>query len=493
MQDCLLGKLPTVTDLQCAWLLLLFCAAPRANYLLRMLPPGATEAFARQHDEAVRNCLATLLSQGPQPLLPESACRALHLLLRYGGLGLRSAVETAPAAYWASWADCLPAIRTRAACVADRLVGNLQASADAAAPILAARHAAACLRVQGFEPPALGSLQRPPAQQDERECGDFLQGWQRLATTDSDQRALETHLSDLIPHLERCCCRRGHLDPLGDHRAACVTSGVLASRALPLERAVVRVCQEAGARVARNVRLADMTIDVPVSDERRSEVVANGLALWHGSQQAVDATIVSPVTRAGEAQPGAAVQPGRAPELVRARRCRLVVVGVEVGGRFGNEAATWLRLFAQHKSSAVPAALRTAARPPAVKDHADVPAVPPGACRGVSCWGPNFVTQVEKVVRKKKHTTQVSGNCSGVDARNFPHRIDIARRCLFTSPGLITTSKCRKWCCSERRFCRKECLHVHKMPCMLLGYEGQHLVVVFEGHRANDIMRFSMT
>ena len=55
--------------------------------------------------------------------------------------------------------------------------------------------------------------------------------------------------------------------------------------------------------------------------------------------QAVDATIVSPITRAGEAQPRADVQPGKAldasarrkrrqtyPELVRARRCRLVVV-----------------------------------------------------------------------------------------------------------------------------------------------------------------------
>ena len=101
----------------------------------------------------------------------------------------------------------------------------------------------------------------------------------------------------------------------------------------------VRVCQEAGARVARNVRLANMNIDVAVTDDRRIEVVANGLPCWHGSQQAVDATIVSPVTRNGEEQPGADVQPGRAllgaarrkrrqtyPELVRARRCRLVVL-----------------------------------------------------------------------------------------------------------------------------------------------------------------------
>ena len=120
-----------------------------------------------------------------------------------------------------------------------------------------------------------------------------------------------------------------------DHRAVCADAGVLASRAPPLERAVAHIYQEAGARVARNMRLADMNIDVPVSDNRRIEVVANGLPLWHGSQQAIDATIGSPVTRAGEAQPGADAQPGPAlvgatrrkrrqthPKLVRARRCR---------------------------------------------------------------------------------------------------------------------------------------------------------------------------
>ena len=72
----------------------------------------------------------------------------------------------------------------------------------------------------------------------------------------------------------------------------------------PLERAVARICREAGARVSRNVRVADMNIDVPVADARRIEVVANGLPLWHGSQLALDATIVSPVTRSGTAGMG---------------------------------------------------------------------------------------------------------------------------------------------------------------------------------------------
>ena len=56
--------------------------------------------------------------------------------------------------------------------------------------------------------------------------------------------------------------------------------------------------------------MADMNIDVAVSDDHHIEVVASGLPLWHGSQHAIDATIVSPVMRAGGA-PGADTQPGQ--------------------------------------------------------------------------------------------------------------------------------------------------------------------------------------
>ena len=74
-------------------------------------------------------------------------------------------------------------------------------------------------------------------------------------------------------------------------------------------------------------------------------------------------------------QPGADVHPGRAldraarrkkhhtyREFVQAQRCRLLVVGVKVEGRFGAEAATWLRLLARHRASAAPAATRPAAQ-----------------------------------------------------------------------------------------------------------------------------------
>jgi len=57
---------------------------------------------------------------------------------------------------------------------------------------------------------------------------------------------------------ERCRCGGG-LDSLGDHRSSGAQVGVLAQRAVPLERAVARICREAGARVATNVVLRELS------------------------------------------------------------------------------------------------------------------------------------------------------------------------------------------------------------------------------------------
>ena len=53
----LLARIPAVQDLQAAWLILLFCASARANFLLRALPPQATCEFSLQHDRSLRRCL----------------------------------------------------------------------------------------------------------------------------------------------------------------------------------------------------------------------------------------------------------------------------------------------------------------------------------------------------------------------------------------------------------------------------------------------------
>ena len=167
-----------------------------------------------------------------------------------------------------------------------------------------------------------------------------------------------------LPLSPRACTCRQLLDVLGDHRAACATAGVLASRAIPLERALARVCREASARVTRNVRLADMNLDVPVQDARRIEVVCNWLPLWHGEQRA---TLVSPLGRDGQPRANADAHPGIDvaqatrrkrcqiyPELERARRCRLVVCVLEVGGKWTPEAATFIRLLARARAAEVP-------------------------------------------------------------------------------------------------------------------------------------------
>ena len=89
-------------------------------------------------------------------------------------------------------------------------------------------------------------------------------------------------------------------------------------------------------------------------DGREIEVGANGLPLWHGAQLAVDATLVSPVQRNGRPQPQAASEDGRQlgvarrrkerkyHELLASRRCRLVVLALEVGGRWSEEALTFV-------------------------------------------------------------------------------------------------------------------------------------------------------
>ena len=107
-----LAQLPRLPDLQCAWLLLALCAAPRANHALRTIPPPDVAPYARMHDDAVWNTLATLLGGVP----PQEAAQAravAELPAALGGLGLLSATRAAPAAYWAGWADALPVLSQR--------------------------------------------------------------------------------------------------------------------------------------------------------------------------------------------------------------------------------------------------------------------------------------------------------------------------------------------------------------------------------------------
>ena len=75
--------------------------------------------------------------------------------------------------------------------------------------------------------------------------------------------------------------------------------GSSAGEAFLWERAAARVCREAGATVAANVLLRDLNIITRQHDDRRIEVIANGLPLWGGVQLAVDTTLVSALDARG--------------------------------------------------------------------------------------------------------------------------------------------------------------------------------------------------
>ena len=116
-----------------------------------------------------------------------------------------------------------------------------------------------------------------------------------------------------------------------------------------------------------------MNVDVPVSDARRIEILASALPVWHAAQVAIDATMVSPLGRDGQPKGSSARQAGAVleqaarrkretyPEVLTARRCRLVVFGIEVGGRWNGEARDLLRALARAKARERPQWLRASA------------------------------------------------------------------------------------------------------------------------------------
>ena len=105
-QQILLDRIPSMSDVQSAWLLLLHCASARANYQLRIVHPTAVEGFARAHDAGLWQCLSSILHIDPAQC-EETVRDAARMPLSLGGMGLRSAFRTRAPAFWASWSDCL--------------------------------------------------------------------------------------------------------------------------------------------------------------------------------------------------------------------------------------------------------------------------------------------------------------------------------------------------------------------------------------------------
>ena len=116
--------------------------------------------------------------------------------------------------------------------------------------------------------------------------------------------------------------------------------------------------------------LKDLNVNVSAEDSRRIEVFAQDLPCYGGVQLAVDVTLRSVLTGEGEAHPGAADSDGAVlaqarhdkertyPEIATSGRCKFVVMAIETGGRWSEEAVHVLRQLAHAKARESPSFMR---------------------------------------------------------------------------------------------------------------------------------------
>ena len=127
------------------------CAAPCTNHALRTIPPPDVAPYARMHDDAV----SVLLCEVP-PQEADHARAVATLPAALGGLGLLSAARTAPAAYWAGWADALPVLRERLVVLAEACACFLADGGGGVLSLQCAAEAAALLQTVSRDETAVG-------------------------------------------------------------------------------------------------------------------------------------------------------------------------------------------------------------------------------------------------------------------------------------------------------------------------------------------------
>ena len=193
----LLQRIPLLDDVQSAWLLLANCAAARANYSLRCVESQEVEPFARAHDSDMRQCLSQIL-QVNLAEVDQATQDTVTVPLSLGGLGVRSAVRTSKAAYWASWADSLAMINERHPQVVPQ-TSCLAAAASAARELTG---------VRDFDPPfwhALAQGVRPALHEpEELEPGCTRDGWQHEAASRVEMHFRDSDLYRENQHSQDC-------------------------------------------------------------------------------------------------------------------------------------------------------------------------------------------------------------------------------------------------------------------------------------------------
>ena len=167
---------------------------------------------------------------------------------------------------------------------------------------------------------------------------DLAQDWRCLQFPGFPRHLVAQIATSSPPNPRNCRCGH-HLDVFG-HRAVCARAGVLSRRGYALES------------VDLDLEIADR------ADARRLEVAVDGLPLFGGAQLAI-------ARRGVSVEDGVALTAARRrkehrfPELVGLRsRARLVVVGVEVQGRWSDETKLLVSQLARAKARQEPWLLR---------------------------------------------------------------------------------------------------------------------------------------
>ena len=111
---------------------------------------------------------------------------------------MRCSMRTAPAAYWAAWADVLPTLRQRYPLLAAEYVAELETGVQNTECLKEVLAAESLLRREGYLPPSYVDLAegaKPPnPPPSELDPGERRHGWQYFAASTREKYHLETRV-----------------------------------------------------------------------------------------------------------------------------------------------------------------------------------------------------------------------------------------------------------------------------------------------------------
>ena len=160
-------------------------ANPRANHTLRTLPPSLAQVYDEAHDAGIWNTVVAIMQGLPgSDIQIREAQQVATLPMRMGGLGLRSVIRRAEAAYWVSWADALHMEGQRNPEVADMVMRTVSQREPSREGCLAELHqAGARLDREGFWLRSTWQALRDGARPEENVVGEPDE-WQHGAVLD---------------------------------------------------------------------------------------------------------------------------------------------------------------------------------------------------------------------------------------------------------------------------------------------------------------------